>query len=175
MHTLADTATEVIKRADINVTGVESTFTLDMLYQGQTHTVGVPVTPAMVQGDDPQTAIERAFANAYTATYGTNLEGLMARVVNLKVSVCGVRPSLDLHLLAPSHTKPAAEALKNHRQVYVETQWVDAGVYDRLALGVGAKVEGPAILEQPSANTFLEPGLTATVDAYVNLIVEPFA
>ncbi len=175
MQTLAEESTEVIKRADINVTGVESTFTLDMLYQGQTHTVGVPVTPAMVQDDDPQTAIERAFANAYKATYGTNLTGLVARVINLKVSVCGVRPSLDLHLLAPSHTKPAGEALKNHRQVYVETQWVDAGVYDRLALGVGAKVEGPAILEQPDATTFLEPGLTATVDDYGNLIVEPNA
>ena len=42
--------------------------------------------------------------------------GLPARVVNLKVSVCGVRPSLDLHLLAPKHQDPAEAAEKTTRR-----------------------------------------------------------
>ena len=64
-----------------------------MLYQGQTHTVAVPVTPAMVQGNEPQLRSEQTFAKAYTATYGTNLKASL-RVVNLKVSVCRCPPSI---------------------------------------------------------------------------------
>ena len=35
-----------------------------------------------------------------------------------------------------------------------------------------ARIEGPAILEQPDATTVIEPGLAGRIDALGNLIVE---
>ena len=44
--------------------------------------------------------------------------------------------------------------------------------YDRLALPVGAKIEGPAILEQLDTTMWLEPGFVARVDRLGHLLIE---
>ena len=58
------------------------------------------------------------------------------------------------------------------RPVWCDGRWCDASVWQRLDLPVGAAIAGPALLEQPDAATFLEPGLRGRVDALGNLIVE---
>jgi N-methylhydantoinase A len=45
-------------------------------------------------------------------------------------------------------------------------------VYDREKLGPGHRVAGPAIVEQMDATTLLLPGQAATVDPYLDLIIE---
>jgi N-methylhydantoinase A len=45
-------------------------------------------------------------------------------------------------------------------------------VWSRLDLPTGAVIEGPAVLEQPDATIFIDPGLKATVDPLGNVIVE---
>ncbi len=42
-----------------------------------------------------------------------------------------------------------------------------------LALPVGARVAGPAILEQSDTTIFVDPGLGAEVDRFGNLVVKP--
>jgi N-methylhydantoinase A len=44
-------------------------------------------------------------------------------------------------------------------------------VYERLELPVGARIEGPAILEQADATIVVDPGLAATVDPLGNLVL----
>ena len=46
-------------------------------------------------------------------------------------------------------------------------------MYDRYALGAGARLAGPAIVEERESTTVLPPGTAATVDEYANLLVEP--
>ena len=48
----------------------------------------------------------------------------------------------------------------------------DTAIWSRLDLPTGARIEGPAILEQPDATTVIEPGLAGRIDALGNLIVE---
>ncbi|MFP5475119.1 MAG: hypothetical protein ACLGJD_15865, partial [Gammaproteobacteria bacterium] len=43
--------------------------------------------------------------------------------------------------------------------------------YARLDLPVGARIAGPAILEQADTTVWLEPGFEAVVDALGNLIL----
>lgn len=49
--------------------------------------------------------------------------------------------------------------------------WREARIYDRLLLPVGAEIPGPAILEQPDATIVVDPGLTAIVDKFGNVIM----
>ena len=49
--------------------------------------------------------------------------------------------------------------------------WCDAVIYDRLALPIGTRIDGPAVLEQPDTTILIEPGLTGTVDSYGNVIL----
>jgi N-methylhydantoinase A len=59
------------------------------------------------------------------------------------------------------------------QQVFHAGRWWAAVRYARLDLPVGARIDGPAILEQPDTTVWLEPGFHATVDSLGNLLVKP--
>ncbi|MFN3938075.1 MAG: hydantoinase/oxoprolinase family protein [Gemmobacter sp.] len=134
---------------------------LDMAYVGQTHTVPVPLetTPT------PE-AIEAAFAAAYLRAYGRLLPGGVTRILNLRTAVIGHRPKLDLSTLAPDGAGTVTP--RTTRKVHVGA-WHDAAIHDRLSLPVGARIAGPAVLEQPDTTILVEPGLIAEVDAFGNI------
>ena len=45
-------------------------------------------------------------------------------------------------------------------------------IFARLDLPAGARIAGPAVLEQPDATVVIEPAMQGTVDRLGNLIVE---
>jgi N-methylhydantoinase A len=49
---------------------------------------------------------------------------------------------------------------------------VSCPLYDRELLRAGNWIEGPAIVEQMDATTFLPSGAVATVDPYLSLVME---
>jgi len=113
--------------------------------------------------------LRQAFTEAYQSAFGRVLEGPVIRVMNLRYARIGRRPKFDLSVLAPvgaGSTQPLGV-----QRVYHQGQWWDAQRYDRLALPIGAKVDGPAILEQADTTVWLEPGFKAKVDAMGNLLV----
>ena len=149
-------------------------FELDMAYVGQTHTVSVPLTVAVNEGQvTPPTKaeIETAFDTAYQATFGRLLKAGTRRIINLRSAVTGKRPKFDLSTLAP--TTSGAVTPKATRPVHFGTAWHDTAIYDRLALPVGTVIKGPAILEQPDTTVLIEPELQGRVDAFGNTIIEP--
>jgi N-methylhydantoinase A len=145
---------------------------LDMAYLGQTHTVSVPL-PVTILGDavEPPTAddIARAFDATYVRVYGRLLPGGVSRILNLRTAVIGRRPRFDLATLAPTTTGEAVP--RATRQVHMGGRWHDVPIYDRLALPVGTRIIGPAVLEQPDTTILVEPGQSGTVDTYGNVIV----
>ncbi len=56
--------------------------------------------------------------------------------------------------------------------VCFEGEWQDATLVDRMTLALGASVDGPAILTEPTGTNVIEPGWRATVAAGGNLILE---
>ncbi len=165
----------VVAASGLSMERIDITYELDMHYQGQTHTVAVPlpVTLAGTASTGISPAIIReAFERAYAAAFSRLLPGIPVRIVNLRTAAIGRRPSFDLKALAPSADSTREAALRGSRKVWFDGGWHEASIWDRLALPVGAEVEGPAILEQPDATTVIDPGLSARVDAFGNLIVE---
>ncbi len=154
--------------------GRDTTFTLDMSYLGQTHTVPVPlpihVTDATVT-PPTKAEIATAFDTAYRATYGRLLEGGIRRVINLRSAITGRRPRFDLATLAPKGGSVEA-AYKGTRQVHFADRWYETKLYNRLDLPIGAEIPGPAILEQPDTTVLIEPGLIGKVDAFGNTLIE---
>ena len=151
--------------AGVTFDRVSEVLSFDMLYQGQTHTIGVEVA---VEDLNP-TRVQTAFEATYRREFGRVLDGIPVRMLNLRYSRIGQRPKFDLHLLAPKGegvTTPIGT-----QAVYINGQWVDALRFDRMALPVGHRVAGPAILEQIDTTVWLEPGYQAVVDAFGNLIL----
>ncbi len=170
----ATAARAVVEAAGLPVSRIEIRFELDMHYAGQTHTVGVPL-PLHVMGGTTgvsRAIILSAFEAAYAQAFSRLLPGLPVRIVTLRTAAIGVRPDFDLAALAPPAGATVEGAARGARQVWFDGAWHAATVWSRLDLPVGARIHGPAILEQPDATVVVDPGLVARVDGLGNLVIE---
>ncbi|MCE2660637.1 MAG: hydantoinase/oxoprolinase family protein [Rubrivivax sp.] len=159
--------------AGVRLAEIRETLSLDMLYQGQTHTLSVPITADTLDAASAQAAFEAR----YQAEFGRLLQGIPIRVLNLRYALIGVRPPFDLSVLAPKAPVDgtalgAPPTPLGTQPVYTQGQWVQAQRYERLGLAVGVCIEGPALFEQPDTTVWLEPGFRATVDRLGNLILQ---
>lgn len=173
MRAAARTTEALLAKAGIAFEGIDTLYAFDMLYVGQTHTVAVPV--ALGDGELTREAIHTAFDAAYREAFGRLLENIPVRVMNWRIAVIGHRPALDMAIFAPTEGKAADKARTGTRRIYAEGEWHEAGVFERLELAVGARIEGPALLEQPDTTIFVDPGLAADVDRFGNLVIRPSA
>jgi N-methylhydantoinase A len=170
----AGAAIAVVREAGLPVEGIETLFTLDMHYAGQTHTVAVPL-PVTVAGNSTgvtRDVVRQAFEAAYQRAFSRLLPGLPVRIVSLRSAAIGRRPAFDLAALAPGPDASLEKAARGARPVWFDGAWHEARIYARLELPVGAEIPGPAILEQPDATVVVDPGLVARVDRFGNLIIE---
>ena len=164
----------VVGSAGTMVERIDLSFEFDMHYVGQTHTVAVPVPVTLHDGTTGITSdvIKSAFETAYAASFSRLLSGLPIRIVSLRSAAIGRRPALDLSAFAPRPEATVERARRGTRPVWIEGAWLDTQIWSRLDLPIGAIIEAPAILEQPDATIYIEPGLRGRVDKLGNLIVE---
>ena len=175
MAETAERGLVLLRRSGAELERLEIAFELDMSYIGQTHTVPVPLPARLAGGATDVSAgmIRTAFDTAYRKTYGRVLEGIGVRLLSLRTAVIGIRPKFDLAILGPVPDATLEAARRGSRRVWWEGGWHQTAIYDRIALPVGATVEGPAILEQDDATAFIDPGLAAAIDRLGNVIVRP--
>jgi N-methylhydantoinase A len=166
---LAAEARAVVEGAGLALTGTEIRLEADMHYVGQTHSVSVPLPFAA--GEASEAAIRKAFEAGYAAAFSRLLPEMPIRLATLRAVAVGRRPRVDLGALAPAAGAPAGAARLGARLVRFDGAWRETAIHDRLALPPGARIEGPAILEQPDATIVVEPGLAATVDRLGNLVI----
>ncbi len=174
MMTAGNEAKAVVDASGIAVDRVDVVFELDMHYHGQTHTVAVPLPVTIGANGTGLTegAIRAAFDKTYEAAFGRLLPGIPTRIVSLRTAAIGRRPAFDLSAFAPGSDASLEKAGKGARKVFHGGAWHDTKVWARLDLPAGATIEGAAVLEQPDATIFIDPGLKATVDPLGNVIVE---
>lgn len=162
---------QVIRRSRASIEGLQAIIELDMLYLGQTHAVAVPI--AAESGTLSVESIRAAFDASYKRTYGRLLENIPVRVLNLRLSVIGRRPHVDIAGLARGERADDVKAcLLANQRIYADGTWHDGMIIDRLKLPEGAIVNGPCLLVQPDATIYVDPGLAARVDRLGNIIIE---
>ena len=151
---------------------IEEDIEADMLYAGQTHSVQVKLAGRHALNSIDLNA---AFEGAYRAQIGQPLDNIPIRLINLRVAAVAKRPNLDLRAMAPKDGVMLQDAFLEMRSIWADGIWQEAPVYDRLALGVGQKCMGPALLEQADTTIFVDTGLIGEVDEFGNLIILPKA
>jgi N-methylhydantoinase A len=174
MRAAGQDAGAVIAAAGIAVERTDVEYELDMHYLGQTHTVPVPLR---VAAQDETLSVGEAmfrdaFETAYLAAFGRLLAGLPARIVSLRVAAIGRRPPFDFSVFAPDAAATLDGARRGTRRVWFDGGPCDTAIFARLDLPAGARIAGPAILEQPDATVVIEPDMCGTADRLGNLIVE---
>nr|WP_270933965.1 hydantoinase/oxoprolinase family protein [Roseomonas sp. MO-31] len=136
----------------------------EMQFRGQTHLIRVALPRAAMT----RAEIQAAFEAAYFARFQIRMPEIRAVLVNLNTSVIGRRRRFDLRALLPPGD---GDALLGTRPLYADGAWHEAQVWQRERLALGARIAGPAIIQQADATTVLEPGSEAVVDPIGNLRV----
>jgi len=141
----------------------------DARYVGQGYELTVPV-PAGALDAAALARVRAAFDEVYAARYGYANPTEPVEIVTWKLSAVGGSPRIAL---AKAPRRAGAAAPKGRRRAWFPEAggFTETPVYDRYALGAGARLEGPAIVEERESTTVLPPGTAATVDEWANLLV----
>jgi N-methylhydantoinase A len=146
--------------------------TADLRYHGQNYELSIdvpegPITTATIA------ALAKGFAEAHKRLYGFIAEGEAVQLVTYRAEAVGFVPKAEFRP-QPDAGPDASGAIIGRREVWFPEAggFVDTPVYDREKLKSGNRFAGPAIVEQMDATTVLLPGMVATVEPYLNLILE---
>ena len=105
--------------------------------------------------------------------YGHSMELDPIEIVTLRLRAVGLLPRPDLARIAAGDGNIAA-ATRGSRKVYnreLRTH-LDYKIIDRMRLGAGDSLDGPAIVEEPSSTTVLHSGDRLTVGDYGELLID---
>ncbi|MBV9783099.1 MAG: hydantoinase/oxoprolinase family protein [Acidisphaera sp.] len=146
--------------------------TVDMRYEGQNYELAIPVPPGPITAASLDVLAE-GFAEAHRRMYGFVAEGEPVQLVTYRVEAAGVVPKAAFPPRDDAGPDAAA-ALLGRRDAWLPEAggFVSCPIYDRERLDCGNRIAGPAIVEQMDATTFILPGMTARVDATLNLILK---
>ena len=162
-------AREAYVAEGIAVSRVRIERSLAMRYEGQEHSVRIPVSNPNLDAETLENVLVD-FRDAYEKEYSYRLDNAV-EVVNFTVVAYA---SVDRPQLAViEESKNIDAALKGSRRVdFDEAGIVDTAIYDRAKLGRGACFDGPAIVEEAGSTTVIFPGQKASVDDFGNLHIE---
>ncbi|MEZ5541495.1 MAG: hydantoinase/oxoprolinase family protein [Pseudomonadota bacterium] len=137
-------------------TAISSAFSLDLRYQGQSWSLNLPW-----QG---RAATRAAFESLHARRYGHRLDS----PVELVTLRCGLHgPALDIPLPALARGRAASP-----RYTALAGYSRPVPVYARGELCAGQCLDGPALVTETVATTWLPAGWSCTVDAVGNLLLE---
>jgi N-methylhydantoinase A len=139
---------------------------LDLRYVGQSTELSVTAPRGIEE------AVE-AFHARHEQRYGFAARRDPVEVVTVRVTGIGLTPKPRLVASqAAAARAPEPRALRERREVFDGTAFVDTPVYARAYLRPGDAFAGPAVVEQYDATTYVAPAWRARVDGYGNLVLE---
>jgi len=144
----------------------------DIRYYGQEHTVKVPVPSGKLKAADVKTILD-SFHATHEREYEFKLPGDPAEIVNFHV--VGIKRIQKLSLGELTEQSGSQDPLLTERSVYINGGHEMLPVYDRTHLNAGFSLNGPAILEDPTATIIVLRDQEASVDKFGNTVIKGVA
>jgi N-methylhydantoinase A len=132
----------------------------DLRYAGQSFELSVPLTEDLLAN----------FHQAHQSAYGYQDLHAEVEIVNLRVRAIGKVPRLGLPTF-PNTNTDLDSALLGLFPVRFAAGEDNTPFYDSDLLGAGHTIIGPAIVVRPDTTILVGADDTATVDAYLNLVI----
>lgn len=139
----------VLRRAHLRYQGTDTALTVEL-------------------GDLP--AMRRAFEDAHRRQFGFVAEERPLVVEALSVEAVGKTSHVDDPVVTRPKDAGPPVALEVGETCF-GGRWVETPVYDRLALHVGDRVAGPAIIVEPTATTVIDPGWEGEITDRAHLLL----
>jgi N-methylhydantoinase A len=170
---LGDSLTSALAAEGMGGADVTLERSCDMRYRGQAYEINVAV-PGGALDDAAASALITRFHDRHEALYGQAARGEPVELVNYRVTGLGVMRKPELKPLPVGDGGGGGPPVpKGVRAAYFGTGagWRDCAVFERAALAPGAKLDGPAIVEEAGATIVLYPVHGLEVDGWGNLLI----
>ncbi|HVU42599.1 MAG TPA: hydantoinase/oxoprolinase family protein, partial [Xanthobacteraceae bacterium] len=164
-----DEMAEEAKHSLRHARDAEAQIALDLRYVGQEFTLSVPVSRDAIKKGDRQ-KIRAAFDALYEHRYSHKSPDEPVEMVNIRLAAIGKRQPLRF----PRLTRRATAKAMRRRDVYLgdTRKPVPCPIYQRGDLGAGARIKGPALIEEHGTTTMLFANDRCTVASSGELIID---
>ena len=164
-------AAALLTAAGVGAGDIEMERSADMRYVGQGFEIAVPVPDGKL-GPGLRETLAASFTESYESLFGRSLTGVPIEAITWRLSASEPPPRPDIRFRAPE-TEPDPGGLKGERPVFLSEhgEFVACPVFDRYGLVSGAKVDGPAIVEERESTVFVGPDASCTIDEQLNLVM----
>jgi N-methylhydantoinase A len=147
---------------------------LDLRYTGQGYELRTPLEGLFANRLTARTldAARDKFDERHAQIHGHAAKERPVEVVSYRLRVRVAVPKYEPREEAvPQRPRDIADAIKGSRRISVNGRMIEALLYERDRLDIGAAVAGPAIVEQFDATTVIPPDWSGRVDGHRNLIL----
>ncbi|MGY0692186.1 hydantoinase/oxoprolinase family protein [Virgibacillus sp. FSP13] len=170
-HKMEQEALKQYSKESINSERVVFNKFIDLRYEGQEHTVKVPIANDLWDEDFIHNVKEK-FHELHKRNYTFMLPESEVEIVNLHLTGLGIVEKHPLRKLNMTDVK-LEETISEYRNVYFRDKgWIDIPIHNRTLLNPSHVVMGPAIIEESTTSTFILANQRATIDEFGNIIIE---
>ena len=162
-----------LKEQEVSATDASILYTLDLRYEQQGFEVSVDVSADHVRQKGGLEPILADYHALHERLYGVRFT-VPVELVALRVVARGATPPVNEAAPTGEGGDPVA-AIMETRPAYFDGAWHDTPHYDRNKLGVGSRVDGPAIIRQYDTTTVLLPAHYAEIDEHGNVLIWPIS
>jgi N-methylhydantoinase A len=166
MAELMDEAAKELAPAKLDDNRLALELFAQMCYPGQNFDMSVPVPEGTSLDEGGLLDLAGRFHDKHEAERGFAFRSQQPLLRGVRLVATGYTPkppSLAAHAAGVDTT-----AHTGSRPVYFGEGFVETAIYDGNAVSVGARIEGPALIEEPFTVVVLAPGDVATLDANGN-------
>jgi N-methylhydantoinase A len=134
-------------------------YAVDLKYVGQFHEITIPFTGLA----EDFVQLQQSFDVCHRKLYGYNLPGQPVEALHWRLTAVGRtdRPQFDR-----VQARYAGRNSKKHRQVIFDGRAIATDVFEGSQLRSQAKIQGPAIVEEPTTTIVIPPGCELMVNEY---------
>lgn len=156
---------------NISDKNIAMTYKINMRYEGQEHTLSVTAASDLTEGE--KQILCQDFDELHLQMYGHNAPEEAKEIVSLSVIGIGKVKKPELKTIKSGNQTPVPESRLGKRKVYLgDGRYQKFNIYKRNKLLANNIIAGPAVIEEPTSTTVIEPEQTCSVDEYGNLIIK---
>jgi N-methylhydantoinase A len=142
---------------------------LEMRFVGQGYELISPIDPVRLDAEG-RAYVEGLFRATHEARYGTISTMDRVEIVTLRLTA-SVPASADVLPALTRHRSAGEAACHERAEIRFEGEAVPCTFAWRADLAPGSRIDGAAVIEEPTATTLVPPGWSATVDRTGALIL----